>query len=114
MTPPISTFGALAIIAVTALCTFATRAVPFAFFGGKKGSPAWIAYLGRVLPPAMIAILVIYCLRNIAPATYPFGIPELISVAVAAGLQKLKHNNLLSILCSTALYMFLIQTVFHS
>lgn len=42
MTSPVSTFGALAIIAVTALCTFVTRAVPFAFFGGKKGSPAWI------------------------------------------------------------------------
>ncbi len=114
MTSPVSTFGALAIIAVTALCTFVTRAVPFAFFGGKKGSPAWITYLGQVLPPAIIAILVVYCLRGITPTSYPFGIPELVSVAVAAVLQKYKHNNLLSILCSTALYMFLVQTVFHS
>ena len=61
---------ALLIIAVTALFTFLTRAVPFLFFGGKKLlRPGF--YFGRVLPPAIIAILVIYCLRNITPTASP-------------------------------------------
>ena len=76
----VSSMTALLIIAVTALFTFLTRAVPFLFFGGKKTSPPWILFLGRVLPPAIIAILVIYCLRNITPTSSPFGIPEIIAV----------------------------------
>jgi branched-subunit amino acid transport protein AzlD len=109
----VSSMTALLIIAVTALFTFLTRAVPFLFFGGKKTSPPWILFLGRVLPPA-IAILVIYCLRNITLTASPFGIPEIIAVLTAAGLQKYKHNNLLSILCSTVLYMIMVQTIFSA
>ena len=90
----VSSMTALLIIAVTALFTFLTRAVPFLFFGGKKTSPPWILFLGRVLPP--------------------FGIPEIIAVLTAAGLQKYKHNNLLSILCSTVLYMIMVQTIFSA
>ena len=110
----VSSMTALLIIAVTALFTFLTRAVPFLFFGGKKTSPPWILFLGRVLPPAIIAILVIYCLRNITPTAFSFGIPEIIAVLTAAGLQKYKHNNLLSILCSTVLYMIMVQTIFSA
>lgn len=102
------------IIAVCALFTFFTRVFPFLFFGGKKSSPTWITFLGGVLPPAIIAILVVYCLRGITPSSFPFGIPEMIAILTAAGLQKYKHNNLLSILCSTILYMFMVQTIFHS
>ena len=103
----VSSMTALLIIAVTALFTFLTRAVPFLFFGGKKTSPPWILFLGRVLPPAIIAILV-------TPTASPFGIPEIIAVLTAAGLQKYKHNNLLSILCSTVLYMIMVQTIFSA
>ena len=111
----VSSMTALLIIAVTALFTFLTRAVPFLFFGGKKTSPPWILFLGNDggwKYSAIIAILVIYCLRNITPTASPFGIPEIIAVLTAAGLQKYKHNNLLSILCSTVLYMIMVQTIF--
>ena len=73
-----SSMTALLIIAVTALFTFLTRAVPFLFFGGKKTSPPWILFLGRVLPPAIIAILVIYCLRNIPRQRLPLVSPKLL------------------------------------
>ena len=109
---PISVTQSLAIIAVVAVCTYFTRAAAFLLFGGKKQVPKAVQYLGNALPPAIIAILVIYCLRNIQPMEAPHGLPELISVVVVAALHAWKRNNLLSIGLGTALYMVLIQVVF--
>lgn len=102
----------LIIILVAAACTIATRALPFLLFSGRKEIPRPIRYLGVVLPPAVISLLVIYCLRNISFLQYPNGIPELICVAVVGILHWIKGNNLLSIGIGTVLYMFLIQVVF--
>ena len=44
---------ALAMIAVAAVCTFATRVAPFLLFNGKKPIPPIIRYLGATLPPAV-------------------------------------------------------------
>ena len=104
-----SSMTALLILEVTALCTCLTRAVPFLFFGGKK-----LLRPGFYFSAEYFHILVIYCLRNITPTASPFGIPEIIAVLTAAGLQKYKHNNLLSILCSTVLYMIMVQTIFSA
>ena len=105
---------ALMVIAVAALVTFATRALPFLVFGrGENGEPPrWITYLGSVLPPAVIALLVVYCLRYIQPLSGSRGIPELLSVAVCVLLHLWKRNNMLSIFGATLLYMVLIQAVF--
>ena len=69
-------------------------------------------YLGRVLPPAIIMMLIVYCLRNVDLFSASHGIPELICVAVAAVLHWWKGNNLLSIFTATVLYMILVQAVF--
>ena len=69
-------------------------------------------YLGRVLPPAIIMMLIIYCLRNVSLTSGSHGIPEFVCVAVAAALHWWKGNNLLSIFTATVLYMFLRQVVF--
>ena len=50
------------IIAAAAICTVFTRALPFLFFGGSRGIPEPIRYLGKILPPAIMAVLVVYCL----------------------------------------------------
>ena len=71
-----------------------------------------IQYLGKVLTPAVIGMLVVYCLKSTPVMTAPHGIPELISVVVTAGLHVWKKNNLLSIGAGTVLYMVLIQFVF--
>lgn len=102
----------LAMIAVAAVCTFATRVAPFLLFNGKRPIPPIVRYLGTVLPPAVIALLVVYCLKNVAWLGYPHGIPEMISIAVVAVLHLWKRNNLLSIGVGTALYMILVQSVF--
>ena len=72
-----------------------------------------ITYLGKVLPPAMMGLLVVYCLRNVSLQSATHGIPELISILAIVALQKWKNNVLLSIGAGTVLYMFFVQVVFH-
>lgn len=102
----------LLMILVAAVCTLATRAIPFLVFGGNREIPHWVRYLGLALPPAVIALLVVYCVRGVSWLVYPYGLPELISIAVVALLHVWKRNNLLSIGVGTVLYMVLIQAVF--
>ena len=109
---PVSVGRSLLIIVLAALTTFATRVVPFLFFPKGKEIPRTIQYLGKVLTPAVIGMLVVYCLKATSIIAYPHGIPELICVAVTAGLHVWKRNNLLSIGVGTVLYMFLILVVF--
>ena len=109
---PISVGMSLLIIFVVALTTFGTRVVPFLIFPKGKEVPPVIRYLGRVLTPAVIGLLVVYCLRETPVRQAPHGIPEAAAVVVTAALHVWKRNNLLSIGAGTVLYMFLIQVVF--
>ncbi len=109
---PLSARTSFLIILLVALTTFATRVAPFVIFPKGKAIPKTIQYLGKVLTPAIIGMLVVYCLRNTAILSAPHGIPELIAVVVVAVLHVWKRNNLLSIGVGTVLYMVLIQTVF--
>ena len=71
-----TTVYAIAMIAVAAVCTFATRVAPFLLFNGSKPIPPIIRYLGSTLPPAVIALLVVYCLKNVGWVTGTHGIPN--------------------------------------
>lgn len=98
------------LIAAMSVTTILTRFLPFFIF--RKETPAYISYLGKVLPPAIIGMLVIYCLKDISILVHPFGIPELTAIACVAGVQIRKRNSLISILSGTAVYMVLVQMVF--
>ena len=98
------------LVAAMAAVTILLRFLPFWVFRGK--TPAYIAYLGKVLPPAIIGMLVIYCLRNTNILTAPHGLPEMIAAAAVIGLQAWKRNALVSILSGTVVYMLMIQLVF--
>ena len=100
------------VIAVTALVTLVLLFFPFLVFGGKRETPAYISYLGRLLPYAVMAMLVVYCLRNISFAAAPFGVPELVSCAAVILLHVWKRSSILSILGGTVCYMLLVQLVF--
>lgn len=100
----------LAIVAVVALVTIAIRFAPFVIF--RSHTPGWVLYLGNVLPYAIMAMLVVYCLKGVSFLTGTHGVPEVIAVAVVVALHKWKHNTLLSILVGTLCYMFLVQMVF--
>ena len=100
----------LSVIAVTALVTWFTRALPFLAFGKRKLSPMMI-YLGKVLPPAIMVILVAYCLKGTVLTAYPHGIPEIAACLAVFLAQRLKGNMYLSIILGTAVYMLLIRVM---
>lgn len=102
----------LTMILAVALGCQLMRFLPFILFPEGKEIPGTVLYLGRVLPPAMIGFLVIYCIKGISLLNSPYGIPELASLAVVFLLQHLRGNVMLSIAGGTALYMFLMQVVF--
>ena len=103
---------AIATIAVCALVTAALRFLPFLIFGENHKTPEMIAYLGRVLPFAIMGMLVVYCLKDVTFIRTPFGIPEAIGCIIVAGLHVWKRNTLLSIGAGTVMYMLLVQFVF--
>lgn len=110
---PIDWKYAIVLILTAALITFFVRAVPFLLFGRGRKMPAAAAYLGNILPAAVMATLVIYCLRSMHLTQFPSGIAELISVAAVVLLHLWRRNTLLSIAGGTICYMLLVQNVFH-
>ena len=101
---------AAALVAAMSVMTILTRFLPFIVF--RKNTPRYITYLGKVLPPAIIGMLVIYCLKDVSLLAKPFGIPELIAAACVVVLQVWRRNSLVSILTGTVVYMVLVQMVF--
>ena len=97
---------------VIAVVTAALRFIPFAVFSANRKTPEIIVYLGKFLPYAIMAMLVIYCLKSVSLLAAPFGLPELIGVLVVVLLHVWKRNTLLSIAVGTACYMMLVQIVF--
>ena len=100
------------LIAVAAVVTAATRFLPFLIFGKKESTPPVVTYLGKVLPCAIMGMLVVYCMKDVPFFAAPFGAPELIGCAVVALLHIWKRNSLLSIGAGTVCYMLLVQLVF--
>lgn len=108
----LNTLESLAIVAAVALATQITRFLPFLLFSDGRKLPQIIEDLGRLLPPSMMALLVVYSLRSVDLLGGTHGIPEAIAVAVTAVLHLWKRNTLLSILAGTVCYMLLVQLVF--
>lgn len=106
-----SFFYAVLIVAAAAVCTFATRLFPFVLFGGKRGMPKTVKYLAAVLPSAIIAVLIVYCLKGLMPLRWPNGVAEILSIGVVIILHLWKRNTLVSIAGGTILYMILIRLI---
>ena len=98
-------------IGIIALVTVLLRFLPFWVFRNRE-TPLFISYLGKVLPYAIMGMLVIYCLKGISFVGSPYGIPELVSCIIVVLLHIWRRNTLLSILSGTVTYMLLIQLVF--
>jgi len=101
-------FPLLQIITIS-LVTMLVRFSPFLIFNKQEKLPDIISYLGKVLPTAIMAMLVVYCLKDVNITIFPYGLKELIAVLVVAMLYIYKRNTLLSIVCGTICYMLLIQ-----
>lgn len=95
----------LIIILVAAGVTQFTRWLPFLAFS-RRQLPDRIVYLGSVLPYAMMALLVVYCLRSVPEATAGYyGLPEMICALLTGLLHYRWGNMLLSIAGGTLVYM---------
>ena len=109
---PLTPAQTMASIAVMAAVTFFTRALPFLLFDRGDHPPKIVLYLGRVLPPAIIAMLIVYCLKGVTFTTLGGWAPPLAASLAAVLLHLWKGNDLLSIFGATVFYMVLVQGVF--
>ena len=100
----------IAVIALITVITVLTRALPFLVFG-KRPLPKVVQYLADALPPAIMIILVVYCLKSTDFLHAPYGLAEMLSVALVAGLQFWRKNMYLSIVAGTVCYMILIRVM---
>lgn len=99
-------------IALCALATMLTRFLPFILFPAGKPTPKFVRFLGHALPAAVFSMLVVYCLKGVSLTPGSHGLPELIAIAVVAGLHLWKKQTLLSIAVGTIVYMILVQRIF--
>lgn len=106
-----NTTHSILLIAVMSAVVIFLRAVPFLIFRGKE-TPAFIEYIGKYLPYAIMGMLLVYCFRETQVLSAPYGMPELIAIIITAGLQIWKKQGLLSIVVGTISYMLLVQLVF--
>lgn len=109
---PLTPLETLASIMMMSVVTLFTRALPFLLFDRGGDPPKIVLYLGRVLPPAVIAMLIVYCLKGVSFSTPGGWIPAILSSVVAVLLHLWKGNDLISIFGATGLYMVLVQGVF--
>lgn len=108
----LTVFQTIVIILAITVGTQVSRWLPFVAFSGKKETPKFIKYLGRVLPPALMGLLVVYCFKSTEILTGSHGLPELIAAAFVVLSYMWKENMLVSVGGGTVIYMLLVQFVF--
>lgn len=99
-------------VLVAAVVTAALRFAPFLIFGRGRETPKLVLYLGKVLPFAIMGMLVVYCMKDVSFDSAPFGIPEALGCLIVAVLHIWKRNTLLSIAAGTIGYMLMVQFLF--
>lgn len=98
-------------IIISTTCTFALRALPFLVAGRMKEKSNKRDFLGRILPPAIMAVLLVYCLKDVPDSFYEIGIPKFVGVLITGISYIWKHNTFLSIIVGTIGYMIMIQII---
>lgn len=96
---------------ISLLATLFVRFSPFILFPDGKKVPGFITWLGGKLPRATMAMLVIYCLKDVSFAAIPGWVPTLVGVAVTAALHVWKKQMVISIVGGTAVYMILLRLI---
>lgn len=105
-------YRAIMIVIITIIVSVLSRLLPSILFSKSEKTPAIITYLSKVLPNAIMAFLVVYCLKDTDFLSYSHGMPEIIASALVILTYAYKRNSLLSILSGTLCYMFLVQIIF--
>lgn len=107
----ISTSQAILVIVICGAITGLERVLPFLVFR-RKNPPEIIAYVGKTLPMAIMAIMIIFCFKNISFDEAANFAPQLIAGAVTFATHLWKRNMILTIIVGTVLYMILVQLIF--
>lgn len=98
-------------IIIAAVMTYITRVIPFVFFRKREPSPL-VRYIEWNMPVMIMVILVFYALKDVRWEIYPYGLAEIVGIAITI-FSYLKYKSpLLSIFLATIVYMVLIQKVF--
>ena len=99
-------------IAAVVAGTMLTRFLPFILFPANKKTPPLVAFLGKMLPAAVMGMLVVYSLKDTQIFTGSHGMPEAVAVALIVILQITLRSLLLTIAAGTISYMLLVQYIF--
>lgn len=99
-------------IAVAAVATLITRFLPFILFRGRK-TPKFLDYIGYALPGSVFGLLLVYALKDTTVLSYPYALPEVLSLGLTSFFYLWKKNTLSAIAIGTVFYMVLVQTVFY-
>ena len=98
-------------VAIVVAATLLTRFSAFLIFPPGKKTPAFVQYLGKALPAAVMGMLVVYTFKDTIVLSYPYGVPELIALLVTAGMHLWKRNMFMSIGAGTIVYMLIVQNI---
>ena len=96
---------------ILAVSVWLTRFLPFLLFGKREKLPPFMEYLGKVLPAAMMGLLVVYCFKDVSFASLQGALPALLGTAAVVGLHLWKRNSILSIAAGTAVYMLCLRLI---
>ena len=99
----------LTAVAVSAVITFGLRALPFLAFSGGRKMPASLERLGQALPSAIMAVLIVYCMKDIPSDGISAAVPKLLAAVVVFITYKWKHQTFISILLGTISSMVLLH-----
>ena len=108
------------LVATAAVVTLLLRAIPFWIFGGKKQMPSGINNVAKLLPAAIMSVLVIYCIKGdivsfrdyligIRPSDLTSVVSSFAALTAVVIIHAVKRKTLLSIAVGTAVYMLLIR-----
>ena len=75
---------ALLLVIIIALVTALLRFLPFIIFKDSKKTPKIITNLGKTLPYAVMAMLVVYCLKDVKFSNVNLFVPQIIAVFIVS------------------------------
>ena len=97
-------------IVIAVVVTLLVRALPFLIFRNGQ-APAFVLWTGKRLPAAAMAMLVVYCLKDLNFSAGAEWIPTLAACALTVILHVSFRKMVISICGGTALYMILLHVL---
>ena len=95
------------VLVITSVVTVIIRALPF-LLGSKLTKSRFLQKFSDVLTPALIGMLVVYCLKDVSFHNNT-GIASAVGVTLCVLTYIWKRNTLVSIILPTVVYMLLLN-----